>query len=300
MQKINAAIQGYGNIGKAALEALEAAPDFAVCGILSRTLTNKSAPELSGHHVVKTWEELPTKPEVVIVCAPSLNVHEVVPGFLAQGISTVDAFDMHGRIPALHQEFDALAKANHCVSVLAAGWDPGSDSVVRALLQAAAPQGLTETNFGPGMSMGHSVAVRSLPGVKDALSMTIPQGSSIHRRMVYVELLPGYDFEQVKQAILTHEYFVHDQTKVQRVPCVRDLVDMGHGVSLQRRGVSGKTHNQVFEFTMRINNPALTAQLMIACARAGMRQKPGCYTMIELPPVDLLPGARQDWIKTLV
>ena len=44
--------------------------------------------------------------------------------------------------------------------------DPGSDSVVRTLLEAIAPKGITYTNFGPGRSMGHSVAVRAIDGVR--------------------------------------------------------------------------------------------------------------------------------------
>ena len=90
---------------------------------------------------------------------------------------------------------DETAKAHNAVSIISAGWDPGSDSVVRALLQAIAPKGITYTNFGPGRSMGHSVAVRAIAGVKDALSMTIPVGTGIHRRMVYVELEEGADFK---------------------------------------------------------------------------------------------------------
>ena len=72
---------------------------------------------------------------------------------------------------------------------------------------------------------------------------------------------------------------------------------MGHGVNLVRKGVSGKTQNQLFEFDMKINNPALTGQVLVCVARASMRLKPGCYTMIEIPVVDLLPGDRDEWIK---
>lgn len=36
MKKIRAAIVGYGNIGKYVLEAIEAAPDFEVAGIIRR------------------------------------------------------------------------------------------------------------------------------------------------------------------------------------------------------------------------------------------------------------------------
>jgi diaminopimelate dehydrogenase len=66
------------------------------------------------------------------------------------------------------------------------------------------------------------------------------------------------------------------------------------------KGVSGQTENQVLEFSMRINNPALTAQVLVSAARASFRQSPGCYTMIEIPPIDLLEGDKDYWIKKLV
>ena len=186
------------------------------------------------------------------------------------------------------------------VSVISAGWDPGSDSVVRALLEAAAPKGLTYTNFGPGMSMGHTVCVKSKAGVRNALSMTIPLGTGIHRRMVYVELEPGAKLEEVTAAIKADPYFASDETHVIEVPSVDAVKDMGHGVHMTRKGVSGHTHSQRFEFSMAINNPALTAQILVGAARAAMRQQPGCYTMIEIPVIDLLPGDRESNVAHLV
>ena len=150
------------------------------------------------------------------------------------------------------------------------------------------------------MSMGHTVAVKAIEGVKKALSMTIPTGTGIHRRMVYIELEEGYAYEQVAAAIKADPYFVNDETHVRVVPSVDDVIDMGHGVNLTRKGVSGKTQNQLFEFNMRINNPALTAQVLVCAARATMRQQPGCYTMIEVPVIDLLPGDREEHIRHLV
>ena len=147
------------------------------------------------------------------------------------------------------------------------------------------------------MSMGHTVAVKAVEGVKAALSMTIPVGTGIHRRMVYVELKEGYDFKQVAEAIKTDPYFVHDETHVMQVECVDNLKDMGHGVNLVRKGVSGKTQNQLFEFDMKINNPALTGQILVATARASMKQQPGCYTLIEIPVIDMLYGDREELIK---
>ena len=216
------------------------------------------------------------------------------------GIHTVDSFDIHTGITALRRTLDVEAKAHNAVSIISAGWDPGSDSVVRTLLEAIAPKGITYTNFGPGMSMGHTVAVKAVDGVKAALSMTIPTGTGIHRRMVYIELKEGYDFDKVAAAIQSDPYFVNDETHVKLVPSVDALLDMGHGVNLTRKGVSGKTQNQLFEFNMRINNPALTAQVLVCVARAAMRQQPGCYTMVEIPVIDLLPGEREEWIGHLV
>ena len=95
-------------------------------------------------------------------------------------------------------------------------------------------------------------------------------------------------------------YFASDETHVIEVPSVDALLDMGHGVNLTRKGVSGRTQNQLFEFNMRINNPALTGQVLVCVARAAMKQQPGCYTMIEVPVIDLLPGDREELVAHLV
>lgn len=293
-KKIRAAIVGFGNIGKFTLEALEASPDFEIVGIVSRRATEgEVSPE--GYPVVKEIGKLENV-DVAILCAGSREVEKYATEILPMGINTVDSFDIHTEIPATRKRLDAIAKKAGKVSVISAGWDPGTDSVVRVLMQGMAPKGITETNFGPGMSMGHSVAVKSIEGVKDALSMTIPKGQSLHRRMVYVEVKPGYDFKEIEKKIKEDPYFVHDETYVFEVPSVDDLKDMGHGVNMKRKGVSGKTQNQLLEFNMHINNPALTAQILVGAARASMRLAPGCYTMIEIPVVDFLPGDRDQWI----
>ena len=299
MKKISVAIVGYGNIGKFVVEALQTAPDMEIAGVVRRSLSEEKPLELTNIPVVTDIQEL-GKVDVAILSTPSRKVEENAQKYLAMGINTVDSFDIHSDIWQLKQNLDTTAKANQAVSIISAGWDPGSDSVVRALLQAAAPKGLTYTNFGPGMSMGHSVAAKAIEGVKDALSMTIPLGTGIHRRMVYIELKEGYDFDQVAAAIKADNYFSHDETHVMQVDDINAIKDMGHGVNMTRKGVSGKTQNQLFEFNMRINNPALTAQILVAVARASMKQRPGCYTMIEIPVIDLLAGDRETLIKQLV
>lgn len=298
-KKISAAVVGYGNIGRYALQALEAAPDFEVAGIVRRNGAENKPEELAAYKVVKDIREL-GHVDVAILATPTRSVEQYAKEILALGIHTVDSFDIHSQITSLRRSLDEAAKAGGAVSIISAGWDPGSDSVVRTLLQAIAPKGITYTNFGPGMSMGHTVAVKAIEGVKKALSMTIPTGTGIHRRMVYIELEDGYDFASVAAAIKADPYFVDDETHVNLVPSVDEVIDMGHGVNLTRKGVSGTTQNQLFEFNMRINNPALTGQVLVCTARAAMRQRPGCYTMIEVPVIDLLPGDREELIAHLV
>jgi len=299
MKKIKAAIVGYGNIGKYVLEALESAPDFEVAGIVRRAGADNCPKELERYKIVKEISEL-DKPDVAILAVPSRKTQEYAEKILPLGINTVDSFDIHSLIPETKKSLQQVAAQSGTVSVISAGWDPGSDSIVRALMQAMAPKGLSYTNFGPGMSMGHSVACKAIEGVKDALSMTIPVGTGIHRRMVYVEMFDGYDFAAAAAAIKADPYFVNDETHVMQVDSVDSVKDMGHGVNLVRKGVSGKTQNQLFEFDMKINNPALTGQILVCAARAAMRQKPGCYTMIEIPVIDYLEGDRDSLIAHLV
>lgn len=284
---IKVAILGYGNIGRAAEEAVKAAPDMELAGV---------------YHHDDCLDCMDA--DVALVCTPTREVQSFATVLAGRGICTVDSFDIHGQIWHLRESLDAVCQAHKSVSVISAGWDPGSDSMVRAILMALAPKGLTYTNFGPGRSMGHTVAAKSKPGVKNALSMTIPLGTGIHRRMVYVELEEGADFKAVEAAILADDYFAHDETHVIEVESVDALNNVAHGVNLVRNGVSGNTHNQRFEFNMTINNPALTGQVMVSCARAAMRMKArgayGAKTMIELAPIDLLPGSTQENVRAFV
>ncbi len=299
MEKIKVAVVGYGNVGRFALEALEAATDMEIAGIVRRNGNENCPLELTKYHVVSDIRDL-GKVDVAILACPTRSCPEYAKQILPLGINTVDSFDIHTSIMDYRNELMPINKATNTVSVIAAGWDPGSDSIVRTLMQSLAPKGLSYTNFGPGMSMGHSVCVRSKKGVRNALSVTIPLGEGIHRRMVYVELEDGYTLEQITKEIKADPYFANDETHVFAVDSVDAVRDMGHGVNLVRKGVSGKTQNQRFEFNMNINNPALTGQVLVNVARATMRLQAGCYTMVEIPVIDMLPGEREDWIGRLV
>lgn len=281
------AILGYGNIGRAAEQAIKAAPDMELAGI---------------YHHNDNLDDI--EADVVLLCTPTREVEPFAKALLQRGICTVDSFDIHQKIYDLRQLLMPVAQANKAMSVISAGWDPGSDSVVRALLLALAPEGVTYTNFGPGRSMGHTVAAKAIAGVKDALSMTIPMGKGVHRREVYVELEEGADAQVVESLLKADAYFASDDTKMIVVESVAAINSVGHGVNLVRDGVSSNVEGQHLEYTMRINNPALTAQVMVSAARAAVRMQQkgqyGAYTMIELSPIALLPGDEEKLIRQLV
>lgn len=294
---IRTVVVGFGNIGESVLEALLESPDFSVVGIV---VTNS--------HLLNIKTDLPVADDinkfenvqVAILCTPSRMIPLLAESILSKGINTVDAYDMHSGIYELREKLDKIAKENNTASITAAGWDPGTDSAVRALMEIMAPKGITYTDFGPGMSMGHSVAAKAIKGVKNALSMTIPLGTGLHRRIIYVELNDDSDFFSLSKLIKEDDYFAHDETHVIQVSDIKALEDKGHGVNISRKGVSGITHNQNIKFAMSINNPALTGQVLVSCARAVVKQAPGCYTMIEIPLIDMIPGDRESIIRRLV
>ncbi len=299
--RIKLAIFGFGNIGKYAVEAVQASPDIQLAGIVQpiAELDDARLAEARHYNIVESIEEL-AEVDVALLCIPTRSVPEVAAKILAMGINTVDSYDIHGQLADLRVELEKVAVKNNTVAVVSAGWDPGTDSMVRCMFEFMVPRGITYSNFGPGMSMGHSVAAKAIPGVKNALSITIPLGNSVHRRMVYVQLQAGANFKEIETILKNDPYFAKDETIVTQVDDVSQLLDMGHAVSIERKGVSGLTHNQLLGYSMQINNPALTAQIMVASARASLKQKPGAYVMIQIPIIDFMYGEKDEIIRKLV
>lgn len=297
-KKPRVAIVGLGNVGRFAVEAVQAAPDLELAGIVRRDPSDRH--HIADHiDVVADIDELEDV-HVALLCLPTRGIPERATYYLQKGICTVDSYDIHGELVTMRAELEKSAKQGKAAAIVSAGWDPGTNSIVRTLFELMAPRGQTFTNYGPGMSMGHSVAVRAIEGVVDGLSITVPLGQGIHRRMVYVVIDEQADFQEVKQRILCDPYFKNDETHVTQVRDVQSLIDMGHGVTIERKGVSGQTHNQIFTYDIRINNPAATSQVMVSAARAVLKQEPGAYTMLEVPLLDFLPGDRNELLKRLV
>lgn len=307
MSKLKVIVHGLGNIGRHALACIEKASDMECTGVIRRPESigkNKSEPHGAAEYPdLQSLIKAKGKPDGVILAAPSRSVPKLLGDYLAAGLHTVDSFDIHDEISTLVNDIDRIAKAHGKAAICAAGWDPGTDSVLRALFEAMAPVGTTFTNFGRGRSMGHSVAARAIEGVADATSITIPMGGGRHARLVYVVLKSDANLKDVEARIKADRYFSHDPLEVKAVGDSAELAmvaDNSHGVLMERIGASGNASNQRLTFDMRIDNPALTAQVMVSCLRACTRMPAGCHTLIDIPPVAYLPGDRMGHITRLV
>ena len=115
-KKIKAAIVGYGNIGRYAVDALLASPDFELVGVVRRDATNIPY-ELRPYRVVSSIGEL-GQVDVALLCTPTRLVEETARAILAEGIRTVDSFDIHTDIVSLRRSLGEVARRHGVVSVL--------------------------------------------------------------------------------------------------------------------------------------------------------------------------------------
>ncbi len=299
MRQKRVAVVGYGNVGRSAVAAVESAPDMRLAGLIRRKAERPD--ELTeGVPVLSTLKDLP-EVDAAVLAIPTRQVTDYASEYLQAGICTADSYDLHGQDMVEHvQELNHCARAGDAAAVTGAGWDPGIDSVVRMLMWAMASRGLMHTNFGPGISLGHSTACRNITGVRDAVSYTIPVGSGVHRREVYIQLEPDADLSSVRREIEEDPYFARDDTVIRAVEDVDEVMDLGHGGCVEHRGSSADAHNTTVQFKLRGTNPAVTAEVMVHGIRAAMRMSPGAYTLADVPPVYLLPGEREDHIRDLM
>ena len=294
MQKINVAIIGWGNVGRGCKRAVSETKDMRLVGVVRRPVSlYKNREELQDTNVVSDISELKDRPDVALLCVPSREVPEKIKEMHEMGISTVDSYDEHDKIYALRQEADISAKVGKAVSVLSAGWDPGTDSVIRALMKMVSVTGHTTTTFGGeegGRSMGHTVAVKAIPGVLDAVALTLANGRGKHKRKVYVVADKKADPSQLEKEIKNDPYFVNDPTEVIFVKDINKYNTLHHEGEVERTAqeVAQKYH-------VSGTNPEFTANVMVSAARgvvnAKSREAWGAYTLMELPLIDFLPGS---------
>ena len=314
---IRIGIFGYGNLGKGVELALRQNADMELVGIFTRR-DPQSVHSLTGAPVYAASEAESFRDgiDVMIVCGGSATDLPVLTGKLASLFSVVDSFDTHDDIPEHFASVDAAAKQAGTVALISGGWDPGIFSLMRLYGETFLPDGQTDTFWGPGVSQGHSDAVRRIPGVLDARQYTLPVEESVervrsgkmpelsarqkHRRLCYVVAEDGADREEIREKIVTmpHYFDAYDTAVIfiTQEEMERKHSRLPHGGFVFRTGLTGLefTQRETMEFGLRLDsNPEFTGGVLCALARGvyrlSMRGESGCRTIFDLPPALLSP-----------
>ncbi|MFA6658986.1 MAG: diaminopimelate dehydrogenase [Victivallaceae bacterium] len=330
-EKIRIAIAGYGNVGRGVKAAIEASSDMVLCGIVSRN-PERVKKELGASDImvmdindIAGWtREL--SPDLAILCGGSSTDLPVQGPKLAAHLSTVDSFDNHGEIPNYFNAMDKAAHDSGNVAVISTGWDPGIFSLERVLASSFIPgvkpygfYGLSESG---GLSMGHSDAIRRIPGVKDARQYTHAEPDAIakvrsggnpvltagemHWRECFIVLEDSADAGAVEETVKNMpNYFAPYRTVVNFI--TQDELNIRfsgfpHGGCVIASGTTADGGSAQIEYQCNWgSNPAATASVLVAHARATMRLKKdgksGAFTILDIPPAYFSNLSREELLK---
>ncbi|RRJ85795.1 diaminopimelate dehydrogenase [Gulosibacter macacae] len=312
---IRAAIVGYGNLGRSVERLVALQPDMELVGIFSRRdALDTDAPVFPVANAADHAGEI----DVLFLCLGSAtDIPEQAAGF-AKLFTTVDTYDNHKLIPSHRTEMDAAARDGGNVAMISTGWDPGLFSINRTLAEALFPSAEQHTFWGPGLSQGHSDAIRRIPGVIRGVQYTVPReealaaartggaeisGKDAHQRHGVV-VADAADHDRIREAIVTMpDYFVGYETTVEFVSedeFERDHQGMPHGGRVITSGDLAGSRSTV-EFSLELErNPDFTGAAMVAYGRAAARMRAegrvGAVTVLEVAPYLLSPASLDELI----
>lgn len=315
-KQIRIGITGYGNLGKGTEAAIQQNEDMELVAVVTRRdpsllqLRTKNTIVVSMSDI----EILKDKIDVMIICCGSAtDLPEMSPN-LAGMFNIIDSFDTHQNIPRHFEAVDSSARRGGHLALISAGWDPGYFSLMRLYASSVLPDGKDYTFWGPGVSQGHSDAIRRISGVVSATQYTIPVDSTIeavrngecpcltarekHTRECYVVVGEGADKESIEKEIKNMpNYFADYDTNVTFISAEEMLAKhctLPHGGFVFRNGRTGfnKENKHTIEFSLALeSNPEFTSSFLVACARAihrlSSKGEIGCRTVFDIPPAML-------------
>jgi len=310
MEKIKIGIVGYGNIGKGVEAAISQNPDMGLEAIFTRR-DPKNIQTRSGVEVfsIEDANKFLDSIDVMVLCGGSATDLPKQGPYFASMFNTVDSYDTHAKIPQYFDSVDSAARAAGKTSVISTGWDPGLFSLLRVIQESCLPQGKAYTFWGPGVSQGHSDAIRRVKGVKDARQYTIPIQGALeqvrsgtnpelttrqkHTRDCYVVAEEGADLTRIAQEIRSMpDYFADYDTSVTFISqeeMNRKHSKMPHGGFVMTSGQTGEGNKQMMEFGLKLDsNPEFTGNVLVNYARAAYRLnkegRTGAMTVFDIAP----------------
>jgi diaminopimelate dehydrogenase len=325
--KIRIGIVGYGNVGKGVEHAVLQNSDMELIAIFTRRNLSDIKPFSSA--IVDSLENIRNymgKIDVIILCNGSANDTPVQGPQIASMFCTVDSYDNHAQLPNYFNAMNTSATNSKNVSLIATGWDPGLFSINRALFEACLPNGTTNYFYGPGVSQGHSEAIRNISGVKKAIQYTMPVTENLEKiqngeilklsprekytRLCYVVAEDNADRGVIEKTIKEMpDYFDEYDTTVNYISEEEfdsEHFGMPHGGVVIRIGFTGKDDNrEIMEFSLKLaKNPEFSGSILVAYARATARMHAngefGAKTVFDVPPVLLSNRTSEELIKFLL
>ena len=324
---IHLAIVGYGNLGRGVEAAVRQNEDMTLDAVFTRRDPAGISVQTPGVAVLPMdaldqWED---KLDALILCGGSAtDLPEMTPA-LARKFCVIDSFDNHSKIPEHIARVTEAAKAAGKTAIVSCGWDPGMFSLARIFAKAGLPVGETYTFWGPGLSQGHSDAIRRIEGVVDARQYTLPVQEALdrvrsgenpqlttrqkHTRDCWVVAEEGADLARIENEIKTMPaYFADYDTTVHfisRQEMAEKHSAMPHGGFVIRAGQTSDGCKHTIEYALQLqSNPHFTASVLVAAARAAVRMhgrgETGCFTMPEIRPCDLLIDSLEDIRKNMI
>ena len=324
---IHLAIVGYGNLGRGVEAAVKQNADMTLCAVFTRrdpatiTLQMPDVPVLP----LEALENYQGKLDVLVLCGGSATDLPHMTPALAGKYCVIDSFDNHSKIPEHIEHVHTAATAAGTTAIVSCGWDPGMFSLARVFAQAALPDGETYTFWGPGLSQGHSDAIRRIEGVVDARQYTIPVPEALdsvrsgenpqlttrqkHTRDCWVVAEEGADKARIERQIKEMPAYFADYDTTVHFISMEELAEkhsaMPHGGFVIRSGSTADGSKHTIEYSLQLqSNPHFTSSVLVACARAAVRMhrrgETGCYTMPEIRPCDLLTESLDEIRKHMI
>lgn len=328
-EKIRVGIIGYGNLGKGVELAIKKHTDMELVAIFTRRpvefieKVEKNTRILNTNTAHNYADDI----DVVILCGGSATDLPVQGPYFASIFNTVDSYDNHKNIPEYFKAMDKASKTNNKTSAICVGWDPGLFSMSRLLFESILPCGDTYTFWGPGVSQGHSDAVRRVSGVKNAVQYTVPKieivkrikkgealrlnTSDMHTRDCYVVVEEGADKSKIIEEIKSMpNYFSGYDTNVFFIT-ENELREnhnkMYHGGLVIRSGWTGKNYSNkhMLEFSLELDsNSEFTASILVTYARAVYRLNKegniGAKTVFDIPLKYISSKSGEELLQSLL
>lgn len=333
MKRIKIVIVGYGNVGRGVQQAIARNSDMELVAIASRSpervKTNVNDVKVVDIKDIATWQaEL--QADVAILCGGSKNDLDQQTPEVIKYIPTIDSFDNHSMLPNYFHKIDAAAKAANRAAIISLGWDPGIFSLERVLANAYLPGAKAYGFYGlgdqGGLSMGHSDALRTIKGVKDARQYTHAVVESIeevragknpeftagdmHTRECFVVLESGADQAAISEQIKNMPgYFAPYKTTINFVSQAEldeKFQGFPHDGCVVAHSTTGdKNNSALIEYRCQWgSNPEATAQVLVAYARALTRLiaegKTGAYTILDIPASYVSPLSREELLAKMM